>query len=101
MEDRRRPTSNSGIARGLGGRSGFSGAEGPRDLPPEATSKAERVAAVRNWHDAINHFEDYEDRSRVRLGHLLPSSELLIAGAIVLVFLGGFAGFIAFLALTR
>ena len=100
MEDRRRPTSNTAIARGLGGRSGFSGDVGPGDRPPEATSKAERVAAVRNWHDAINHFEDYEDRSRVRLGHLLPSSELLIAGAIVLVFVGGFAGLIAFLALT-
>ena len=37
----------------------------------------------------------------MRLGTAAPSSELLIAGAIVLVFVGGFAGFIAFLALTR
>jgi hypothetical protein len=74
---------------------------GPGDRPPEATSRAERVAAVRNWHDDINHFEDYDDRSRVRLGHLRPSSELVIAGAIVLVFVSGFAGLIAFLALTR
>jgi E3 ubiquitin-protein ligase DOA10 len=59
------------------------------------------VAAVRNWHDAINHFEDYEDQNRFRIGRLLPTSELLVAGTIVLVFVGGFAAFIAALALTR
>lgn len=101
MESRRRPTSNSSIARGLGGRNGFSGDGSREDRPPEATSKAERVAAVRNWHDAINHFEDYEDLNRFRIGRLVPSSELLIAIAVVLVFVGGFAAFIAYLALTR
>ncbi len=101
MENRTRPTSNSGIARGLGGRSGFSGSDVDGDVPQEATSKAERVAAVRNWHDAINHFEDYEDQNRFRFGKLVPSHEILVATAIVLVFFGGYAGFIAFLALTR
>ncbi|HEV2797742.1 MAG TPA: hypothetical protein VGV65_08990 [Nocardioides sp.] len=101
MESRRRPTSNSGIARGLGGRSGFSGSEPAGETPEPAPSKAERVAAVRNWHDAVNHFEDYEDQNRFRLGRLVPSYELVIATAIVLVFVGGYAGFIAFLALTR
>ncbi len=56
---------------------------------------------MRNWHDAINHFEDYEDQNRFRLNRLLPSYELLIAIGIVLVFVGGYAAFIAFLALTR
>lgn len=101
MENRRRPTSNSTIARGLGGRSGFSGAQRDSDVPTGATSKAERVAAVRNWHDAINHFEDYEDQDRFRMGRLLPTSETLIALCCVLVFVGGFATLIAFLALTR
>ncbi len=100
MENRRRPTSNSSIARGLGGRSGFSEDERD-DIPRAATSKAERVAAVRNWHDAINHFEDYEDHNRLRLGRLLPSAELLVAAAVVLIFCGGYAGLIAYLALTR
>ena len=100
MKNRRRPTSNSDIARGLGGRNGFSADGRERDLPREATSKAERVAAVRNWHDAINHFEDYEDQDRLRVGRLVPTSETVIAIAIVLVFVGGFAAGIAFLALN-
>jgi hypothetical protein len=100
VENRRRPTSNGAIARGLGGRSGFS-SDDRGDRPPEATSKAERVAAVRNWHDAINHFEDYEDRDRVRPGRLVPSFELLVAALVVLVFVGGFAALILALALTR
>jgi len=100
VENRRRPTSNSSIARGLGGRSGFSG-DARDDLPPQAASRAERVAAVRNWHDAINHFEDYEDENRFRLGRLLPSAELLIAAGIVLFFLGSYAALMAFFALTR
>ncbi len=101
VQDRRRPTSNSDIARGLGGRSGFSSEEPHADRPAPATSKAERVAAVRNWHDAINHFEDYEDQNRFRMGRLVPTWETLIAVAVVLVFVGIYAGFIAFLALTR
>ena len=101
MENRRRPTSNSGIARGLGGRSGFSGDESGGETPQATTSKAERVASVRNWPDAINHFEDYEDENRFRVNRLLPSYELLIAIGIVLVFVGGYAAFLAFLALTR
>ena len=100
MENRRRPTSNSSIARGLGGRSGFAFDE-RRSARPVATSKAERVAAVHNWHDAINHFEDYENEDEVRIGRVLPSAELLVAVAIVLVFVGGYAGFIVVLALTR
>ena len=101
MEHRARPTSNSSIARGLGGRNGFDGSQSRSEVPEPATSKAERVAAVRNWHDAINHFEDYEDQNRFHLNRLLPSSELLIAAGLVLVFVGGYAAFIAFLALTR
>mgnify|MGYP005990544869 CR=1 FL=1 len=101
MQSRRRTTSNSDIARGLGGRSGFSADARASDRPPESLSKAERVAAVRNWHDAINHFEDYEDQDRFRIGRLVPASETVIAIAIVLVFVGGFAAGIAFLALTR
>ena len=77
------------------------GVESAGETPAEPTSRAERVAAVRNWHDAINHFEDYEDQDRFRLGRLLPSHELLVAAAIALVFIGGYAAFIAFLALTR
>lgn len=101
MENRRRPTSNTGIARGLGGRSGFSGDSAREDRPPEATSKAERVAAVRNWHDAINHFEDYEDQDRFRFGQLLPSTEILIAAGVVLVVFGSYAALMVFFALTR
>ena len=101
MDSRRRPTSNSDIARGLGGRSGFSGSESDGETPQPATSRSERVAAVRNWHDAINHFEDYEDQNRFRFGTLLPSHEILVATAIALVFIGGYAAFIAYLALTR
>jgi hypothetical protein len=101
VEKRARPTSNSAIARGLGGRSGFSADHSTGETPEQATSKAERVAAVRNWHDAINHFEDYEDQDRFRFGRLLPSYELLVAVGIALVFVGGYAAFIAFLALTR
>ena len=101
MENRRRPTSNSDIARGLGGRSGFSGSDASGEAPEPPTSKAERVASVRNWHDAINHFEDYEDQNRFRLNRLLPSYELLVAIAVVLVFVGGYTAFLAFLALTR
>jgi hypothetical protein len=101
VEKRARPTSNSAIAQGLGGRSGFSGSDANGEAPEPATSKAERVASVRNWHDAINHFEDYEDQNRLRLNRLLPSYELLVAIGIVLVFVGGYAAFIAFLALTR
>ena len=40
-------------------------------------------------------------RTDVRVGRLVPSAELLIAIGIVLVFFGGFAAFIAALALTR
>jgi hypothetical protein len=101
VENRRRPTSNSSIARGLGGRSGFSGDGAREDRPPEATSKAERVASVRNWHDAINHFEDYEDRDRFHINRLVPSLDMVVAVAIVLVFVGGFAALIAALAITR
>ncbi len=59
------------------------------------------MAAVRNWHDAINHFEDYADEDRVRMNRFKPSVELVVAALVVLVFVGGYAAFIAVLALTR
>ena len=64
-------------------------------------SRWERSAARQSWDDASNHYEEYEDENRFRVGRLLPSYELLVAIGIVLVFVGGYAAFIAFLALTR
>ena len=102
MPRRSRPTQHSTIARSFGGRSGFVSQElDSRGRPPEQMSRWERAAARLTWDEVANHYEDYEDENRFRVGRLLPSSELVIACAIVLVFFGGFAAFIAFLALTR
>ena len=46
-------------------------------------SRWERSAARQYWDDASNHYEEYEDENRFRLGRLLPSYELLVAAAIV------------------
>ena len=97
-----RPTQQSAIGKAFGGRSGFVSDEldsRGRSSPP--MSRWERSAARQSWDDASNHYEEYEDQNRFRLGRLLPSYELLLAAAIVLVFVGGFAAFIAVLALTR
>ena len=45
--------------------------------------------------------DDEATKDRVRLNRLLPSVEVMLALACVLVFVGAFAGFIAYLALTR
>ena len=102
MTARRRLTQQSQIARSFGGRSGFVSDElDSRDRPQQPMSRWERASARLTWDESANHYEDYEDRNRFRLGWLRPTSELLVAGAIVLVFFGGYAAFIAYLALTR
>ena len=102
MKGRSRPTQQSDIAKAFGGRSGFaSEALGKGDEPAEGMSRWERTAARLSWDDSSNHYEEYEDVNRLRFDRLVPSVELLVAGAIVLVFVGGFAAFIAALALTR
>lgn len=102
MGRRTRTTQQKDIARAFGGRSGFASEQMDRgDQPPEQMSRAERTLAWWQWSDSSNHFEDYADDDRVRLNRLVPSAELLIAVAIVVVVVGGYAGFIAYLALTR
>ena len=102
MANNRRTTQQSDIAKSFGGRSGFVSEEiGGRDGPGEQMSRWERSAAFLNWRDSHNHYEEYADENRVGLHRLLPSYELLIAVAIVLVVFGGYAAFIVFLARTR
>ena len=102
MDQKARPTQQSAIGRAFGGRSGFVSDElDRRGRPSRPMSRWERSAARQSWDDAANHYEEYEDENRLRPGRLLPSHETLIAVAIVLVFVGGFAAFIAALALTR
>lgn len=97
-----RPTQQSTIGKAFGGRSGFVSEElGGQDQPGEQMTRWERSAAWLNWRDSHNHYEEYADENRVRLNRLLPSYELLVAIGIVLVFVGGYAAFIACLALTR
>ena len=97
-----RPTQQSKSARSFGGRSGFVSEElDARGGPQEQMGRWERAAARLTWDEAGNHYEEYEDENRLRFGRLLPSHEILVSAAIVLVFLGGYAGFIAYLALTR
>ena len=75
MPNRSRTTQHSTIGRAFGGRGGFVFQElDGRNRPHE------------------NHF---------RFGRLVPSAEMVICLGIVLVFVGGFAAFIAALALTR
>ena len=102
MGNTARRTQQSVIGKAFGGRSGFVSDEldsRGRTTPP--MSRWERSAARRSWDDASNHYEDHEDENRLRAGRLLPSYEILIATAIVAVFVGGFAAFITALALTR
>ena len=97
-----RPTQQSAIGKAFGGRSGFVSDElDGRGRPGQSMSRWERSAARQNWDDASNHYEEYEDENRMRFGRLVPSHELLVAAAIVAVFVGGFLAFIACLALTR
>ena len=104
MARSRRTTQQSAIARSFGGRSGFVSEElgsRQRDEPAGPMSRWERSAAFLSWSDSHNHYEEYADDDRVGVNRLLPSAELLVAVGIVAVFVGGFAGFIALLALTR
>ena len=97
-----RRTQQSAIGKAFGGRSGFVSDElDGRGRPTRPMSRWERSAARQSWDDASNHYEEYEDENRLRPGRLLPSYELMLAALIVLVFVGGFAAFIAVLALTR
>ena len=100
-----RPTQQAAIGKAFGGRSGFVSEELDRrdrsGQQDQSMSRWERSAARQSWDDASNHYEEYADENRFRFGRLLPSYELLVAIAIVFVFVGGFAAFIAFLALTR
>ena len=99
---RQRTTQQSAIAKSFGGRSGFVSEElDGRDEPGQQMSRWERSAAWLSWSDSHNHYEEYADDDRHRFGRLVPSHDLLVATAIVLVFVGGYAAFIAFLALTR
>ena len=99
---RQRTTQQSAIAKSFGGRSGFVSEElDGRDEPGQQMSRWERSAAWLSWSDSHNHYEEYVDDDRHRFGRLVPSHDLLVATAIVLVFVGGYAAFIAFLALTR
>lgn len=102
MRDRSRTTQHSTIARAFGGRSGFVSQELDRGgRPPDQMSRWERASARLTWDEVANHYEEYEDDNHIRLGRLVPSAEILICTAIVVVFVGGFAAFIAALALTR
>jgi hypothetical protein len=102
MAGRRRTTQQSAIARSFGGRSGFTSEElGSRDEAGEQMSRGERSAAWLNWRDSHNHYEEYADDNRYRIHRLLPSFEIMVAIGIVLFFFGGYAAFIACLALTR
>ena len=97
-----RPTQQSAIGKAFGGRSGFVSDEiEGRSSHDHQMSRWERSAARQSWDDASNHYEEYEDDNRLRPGRLLPSYEILIAAAIVVVFVGGFAAFIVLLAVTR
>lgn len=102
MSRRQRTTQQSAIARSFGGRSGFVSEElkGP-DKPGKQMTRWERSAAWLNWSDSHNHYEEYADDNRARVGRLLPSTEVLVAVGIVLFVFGGYAAFIAMLALTR
>jgi hypothetical protein len=51
--------------------------------------------------DSANHYEDHADDDHVRLNRLLPSVEILLAVGIVVLVVGGYGAFIAYLALTR
>ena len=99
---RQRTTQQSAIAKSFGGRSGFVSEElDGHDEPGQQMSRWERSAAWLSWSDSHNHYEEYVDDDRHRFGRLVPSHDLLVATAIVLVFVGGYAAFIAVLALTR
>ena len=69
--------------------------------PAEVMSRGERSAARLLWIESHNHYEDYESDNRFRINRLLPSTELMVAAAIVVFFFGSYAAFIAYLALTR
>ena len=102
MPKRARPTQHSTIARSFGGRSGFVSQElDNRDRPPTQMSRWERASARLTWDEVANHYEEYEDENHFRFDRLVPSAEMLICLGIVLFFFGGFAAFIAVLALTR
>ena len=105
MANNRRTTQQSAIGKAFGGRSGFVSEELDRrdrsGQQGQSMSRWERSAARQSWDDASNHYEEYADENRFRFGRLLPSLELLVAIGIALVFVGGYAAFIAFLALTR
>ncbi|GAB3021800.1 hypothetical protein GCM10011376_21090 [Nocardioides flavus (ex Wang et al. 2016)] len=102
MGTRRRTTQHKDIARSFGGRSGFVSEELDRGgCPPEQMSRAERTLAWWQWSDSANHYEDYADDNHFRLNRLVPSVDLLVAIAIVVLFVGGYGAFIACLALTR
>ena len=98
---RTRTTQQSAIARSFGGRSGFVSEELDDEEPGQQRSRWERSAAWLSWSDSHNHYEEYVDDDRDRFGRLVPSHDLLVATAIVLVLVCGYAAFIAFLALTR
>ena len=102
MAQRRRTTQQSAIARSFGGRSGFVSEElKARDEPGEPMTRWERSAAWLNWRDSHNHYEEYADDNRFHVGGLLPSWEIAVSIGIVLFVFGGYAAFIAVLALTR
>ena len=102
MRARRRTTQHRDIARSFGGRSGFVSEELDRGgQPPEPMTRAERTLAWWQWSDSANHYEDYADDDHQRLNRLVPSVELLLAVGIVVLVVGGYGAFIAYLAITR
>jgi hypothetical protein len=99
---RSRLTQHKDIARSFGGRSGFVSEELDRGgRPPEQMTRAERTLAWWRWSDSANHYEDHADDDHVRLNWLMPSVELLLAVGIVVLVVGGYGAFIAYLALPR
>jgi hypothetical protein len=95
-------TQQSDIARSFGGRSGFVSEElDGRGRPGVRMSRWERASARLTWDEAGNHYEEHADDNRIRVNRLLPSAELLLALACVLVFVGAYVGLIAYLAMTR
>lgn len=101
MKDRRRPTQQSTISHSFGGRSWT---DEPPPGPPregEPQTRGERRAAFLTWLESSNHFEEYADDGRTRLHFWEKHLDILIGLAVIVVFVGGYAAFLFFLAVTR
>ena len=101
MAQARRPTQRHQVSRSFGGRGLNDVFEDATRRPGDPINRFERAASFRSWRDSFYLLEEDEREERKPLTFRQQYAEVLIAGAVIVFFVGSYTAFIVWLALSR